>query len=389
MSNVDLETLRPHPLLETYVQSDFSRNYREMRKHARRPYSLLRVIQGLASKPSKLDGYEMETSQELHALDRSRDMSGILIPSEALAVWRRDLSTGMTGAPIQTTVQPAVLPFLRAKTVCGRLGATLLDNLTSTGNLGNLQLPRTTVGGVASWAAETGVGTDADQTLDKAMTLAPKRITASTVVSRQLILQSSVDIENYIANDLSSAIGVAIDSVAINGTGTAPQPLGLLHYPSNTAGAYLYDHLSAPVTFAGAASWPKILAFELALEQGLIQDDGSFGWAVSPTVRDRWQQIAKVTGYPTFLWENSDEDDLEPGRVNGRRSISSTQLPAGQVIFGKWSELVIANWTGLEIMVDPFSLATTSEVRIRVTALIDIGLKHALSFCASADSGAQ
>ena len=371
---------RATPLLSTQEVSDFSRNFQEMQIRCRRPYSLGKVIRNLASsKP--LDGFENEIQQELKTLIRARNVSGTLVPIEALA--RRDLT--ISNIPtVQTTVEPQAIPFLRAKTVCGKLGATIIDGLTG----GNLKMPRTTVGGIASWLPETGAGTDSDQSLDS-FTLIPKRITASTVVSRQLVLQSSLDIQDYLVGDLSNAIAVAVDNAAINGTGTAPQPLGIMHYPFNASGSYAYDHRSANVTFGGAATWPNVLAFEKILEQGLIQnDDGSFGWAVDPTVRDRWQQIAKVATYPAFLWENTGDDDTF-GRVNGRRAISSTQLPAGQVLFAKWSELIIASWIGVEILVDQYSLATTAELRIRVSLLADIGFKHALAFCASSDSGAQ
>jgi hypothetical protein len=142
------------------------------------------------------------------------------------------------------------------------------------------------------------------------------------------------------------------------------------------------------VTFGGPASWASVLSFEKILEQGLIQNDGTFGYAVDPTVRDKWQQVAKLAGYPSFLWENL-PDDLDFGRVNGRRAISSTQLPAGQVLFGKWSELLVCTWLGVEVFVDPYSLATAAEVRVRVNLLADIGFRYALAFCCSSDSGAQ
>jgi HK97 family phage major capsid protein len=92
----------------------------------------------------------------------------------------------------------------------------------------------------ASWLPETGPGTDSDQSFDS-FTLIPKRIAASTVVSRQLILQSSPDIESFVANDISKAIGVAVDNAALNGSGAAPQPRGILNVPANASGAYLYD----------------------------------------------------------------------------------------------------------------------------------------------------
>lgn len=148
---------RPHPLLSTNETSDFSRNFREMQKHAKRPYSLLRILRSFCTQPQKLDGFEMEVDQELSNLSRGRNVTGRLVPIEALSSWRRDLT--IPGLPVvQTTVADEILPFLRAKTVCGRLGATLLDGLTG----GNLKLPRTTVGGIASWLPETGGGADSD-----------------------------------------------------------------------------------------------------------------------------------------------------------------------------------------------------------------------------------
>jgi HK97 family phage major capsid protein len=376
-------TDRPHPLLATDEHSDFNRNFRELQIRARRPYSLTRVLRSFCKTPPRLDGFEMEVHEELASLNRARTPVGKLVPIQALSTLKRDLSVAGYPQIVQTTVGDQIIPFLRAKTVCGRLGSTIIDGLTG----GNVRLPRAIVGGMASWLPEVGAGSDADQSLDS-FVISPKRISGSTVMSRQLVLQSSPDIEAFIANDIANAIGVAVDAAAINGTGTAPQPLGILHYPANASGSYTYASRSANITFGGPATWPKVLAFELALEQGLIvNDDGSFGWAVDPTVRDKWQQTAKVAGYPSFLWENTDDDTF--GRVNGRRAISSTQLPAGQVILGKWSEMIIASWVGVEVLVDPFSLAASAELRVRVSLLADIQFRYPLAFCASSDSGAQ
>ena len=244
-----------------------------------------------------------------------------------------------------------------------------------------------TAGGVASWQPEIGAGTDSDQSFD-CFTLIPKRITGSTVLSRQLVLQSSPDIEAFVAYDLTTAIGVAVDNAALNGSGTAPQPLGILYYPANPSGSYTYASRSANVTFGGPATWPNVLAFERILEEGLITNDGTYGWAVDPSVRDKWQQVQKATNYAVYLWENTG-DDTTFGRVNGRPALSSTQLPAGQVIFAKWSEMLICSWIGIEIQADPFSLARSAEIRIRATMLCDIGFRYPLAFCCSSDSGAQ
>jgi hypothetical protein len=209
---------RPQTLLPTTRISDFSRNFAELEKRARRPYSIVKVIRDITSGRPHLDGFEMEVSQELQALNRGRNVNGTLVPMEALAPWRRDLTTVLP--VIQTSVEPeAPISFLRAKTICGRLRATLIDGLVS-GQLGNLKLPRATGGGVAQWQPEVGGSPDSDQNFDSITSVA-KRITGSTVLSRQLILQSSPDIEDFVKNDLSAAIGVAVDNAAINGNGTA------------------------------------------------------------------------------------------------------------------------------------------------------------------------
>ena len=152
---------------------------------------------------------------------------------------------------------------------------------------------------------------------------------------------------------------------------------------------YTYSSRSTNVTFGGPASWPNVLLFEKFLEQGNIVNDGTFGYATDPLVHDKWQQAPKLAGYPSFLWENTGYPADTFGHVNGRRSISSTQLTNGQVIFGKWSEMLICSWIGLDIMVDPFSLATTAELRVLVSLLADIQFRYPLAFSCSSDSGAQ
>ena len=377
---------RPRPLLRTTQVSDFAPNLHEMERRSRRPYSLVSLIRSMSTTPPKLGALELEVDQELRALNPHRNVVGRLVPIDVLS---RDLSigSGTGGVTVQTTVGDKVIPFLRARTVCGQLGATLMDGLTN----GNVKLPRAIVGGIASWLPEIGSGTDTDQSFDS-FTAIPKRIQASTIVSRQLVYQSSPDIEAFIAADLANAIAVAVDNAALNGTGVAPQPLGIWNYPANAFGSFVYSSRSTNVTFGGPTTWANVLLFEKYLQQGNIVNDGTFGYATDPLCRDKWQQASKQAGatpYPVYLWENTGDPSDTFGRVNGRRAISSTQIPGSKVIFGKWSEMLICSWLGVDVHVDPFSLATTGELRIQVSLLADIQFRYPLAFCCSTDSGAQ
>jgi len=95
---------RPHTLLPTNQVSDFSRNFAQLEKHSKRPYSLRKVIRELSDKPARLSGFEMEVSQELQSLNPARQNTGALVPIEAFGVQRRDLTIGSGFAPVvQTT----------------------------------------------------------------------------------------------------------------------------------------------------------------------------------------------------------------------------------------------------------------------------------------------
>src|SRR5215831_1960290 len=96
---------RPRTLLPTNQVSDFSRNFAQLEKHSKRPYSLRKVIRELSDKPARLTGFELEVSQELQSLNSARQNTGALVPIEAFRVQRRDLTIG-TIPTVQTTVSP-------------------------------------------------------------------------------------------------------------------------------------------------------------------------------------------------------------------------------------------------------------------------------------------
>src|SRR5215831_15641133 len=101
----------PHPLLQTDDHSDFTRNFREMQRHSKRPYSLTRVLRSYCKTPPKLDGFELEVHDELQSLNRTRSPVGKLVPIQALSTLRRDLTIGGYPQVVQTTVGDQIIPF--------------------------------------------------------------------------------------------------------------------------------------------------------------------------------------------------------------------------------------------------------------------------------------
>ena len=50
------------------------------------------------------------------------------------------------------------------------------------------------------------------------------------------------------------------------------------------------------------------------------------------------------------------------------------------IIFGNFSDLLIGNWNGLDIVVDPFTEAAKRQVRLVTSLWTDIAVRHAESF---------
>jgi hypothetical protein len=285
----------PHPLLSTTQPSDFHRNFATFEKHAKKPYSLAKVIREMVKQPARVTGFEMEVDQELRSLSHDNECVGTMIPLSMLS--RRDLT--VPGFPaVQTSVGEDVAPFLRYKSVTGRLGATLLNDLAG----GPWNLPRATATGGATWQGEITPATPANALFD-AITLTSTRITANSVASKQLLDQSQVDIEAFVINELTNAISTEVDRVVLNGSGVGAQPVGILNLPVNTAGNYNYASRSPDVTFGGPATWASILKFEDTIDNGaqVHNLDGTYGWVSSGDVRLKWMQAAKVATYPEFL----------------------------------------------------------------------------------------
>jgi hypothetical protein len=332
--------------------------------------------------PSAGTSFELEVSQELRALNRGQNALATLIPMEVLS--RRDLSVGGYPVAVQTSVEPEIIPFLRYKSVTGRLGATLLTDLIG----GSWQLPRATGTGGATWLPETGGASTNEAAFDQ-VTLSASRISANSIVSKQLVAQAQPDIEQFLIDELSAAIAVEVDRVVVNGSGVAPIPTGILALPVNPANTYNYNARSPNVTFGGPASWATVLQFETTLDEGaqVHNVDGSYGWAAGPGVRSKWMATPKVATYPSFLWEQSDNEI--DGSVAGRRAVNSSQMPAGSVIFGRWSDCMIASWAGIDIEVNPYTYAVAGKYLISVNLLAGVNFRYSSAFVSSSDSASQ
>jgi HK97 family phage major capsid protein/HK97 family phage prohead protease len=342
-----------------------------------RGFSIVKAIRDVAT-IGKLEGLEKEACEAVaKKVNRSVSGLGFILPWEVMAISAADRAVRAQRSLNATTATAggftvgtdvlgsSLIELLRNNMVFNQLGAQSLSGLQ-----GNVAIPRHTGGATAYWLPEGGTVTRSQQTFGQ-LALAPKRLVAATAYDKQLLSQSSIGVESFVRGDLTQVIALKKDAACINGLGAAGEPLGIL----NATGV-------GTVTFGAAATWAKVVEFETttATANALA---GSVHYLTSPATKGKWKTAAKVSGQAIFLWEDFD-------MVNGYSAAATTQMPSGdKVIFGNFADFIIADWEGLDVVVDPYTLSLAGQISLVLTTHTDNGIRHAASFTVSTDSGAQ
>jgi HK97 family phage major capsid protein len=332
-----------------------------------RQFSFLRAINAMANPTDKAAqaaaGFEREVS-DAAARAAGKAAQGIFVPAEVL---RRDLNVGTAsaGGNLVATdlLAGSFIDLLRNRTVAIRAGATSMNGL-----VGNIAIPKQTGAATAYWVAESGAPTESQQTLGQ-VSMSPKTVGAYTDFSRKLMLQSSIDVENMVRNDLALVLALAIDAAAFYGTGLNNQPTGI----KPTTGINTKDFAADTPTFAEIVGMESEVAADNA-------DVGNMAYVMNAAMRGALKSATKFgTGTSDTIWE--------PGNtVNGYRTEVSNQIANGDVFFGNFADLMIGFWSGLDLMVDPYSNSTSGTVRVVALQDVDVAVRHAVSFCRGANT---
>lgn len=336
----------------------------------KREYSLTRAIQAAISKNWSKAGFEAEVSAEL-ARKLKMEPQGFFVPQNivaqraAMQMQRDLLTTGSTANLVPTDhMGSEFIDLLRNQAVVASLGARILTGLS-----GNVDIPKQTAGQSGSWLAEGGAPTAADQTFGT-LALSPKTVAADTNIGMQAIIQSNPSIEALVMADLMAAINLSVDLAAIDGTGSSNQPTGIL----NTSGIGSVDMSVA----GGNLSWANVVELETDVAAANA-DLASMAYLTNATVVGTLKTTKKDAGSGIFLLEN--------GQLNGYNVARSNQVPAATIIFGAFSQLILAFWGAFDLMVDPYTLSANRKVALRATQLCDIGVRYAGAFSASENIG--
>lgn len=345
-----------------------------------RQFSLLKAIGGAAGLQGVDWGRERELQAEL-AKRSGKKPQGVLVPLEVFErpVEQRVLTTtnpaAGPGSNIISTdyMGSQFIDILRNTLVTKRMGARVLNGLQ-----GNVDIPRRKASGTAGWVAENGALSAADIQFDKVQ-LTPKHAGALTELSRNMILQTSPDVETLVREDFALILAEAVDGVAIQGGGSN-EPTGILETSGigdvamGTNGLALSDGDDL-VDLIGA------VADENA-------EQGSLAFLTNTSVRSALMKLKDGDGryygldylfqkFPRYF-SNLVPSDLDKGTSTGVCSA---------MIFGNWNDLLLGYWSAFDILVNPYESTAYSKGNVQVRAMLtcDVAVRHAESFAAIQD----
>lgn len=340
-----------------------------------REFSLLRAMSAAATGKWDKAGLEREVSEELEKR-HGRAAAGFFVPTDLIARAYSKSNAANGGNVIENDFREDLfIELLRNRLAVAQLGATVLDGL-----VGDITIPKHLTGNTVQWVDENGSATESNATFGQ-MSLKPKTVTANTELSRKFILQSSLSAEQFARSELLKAMMLGIDLAAINGKGTGNEPTGIL----NTAGIGAVE-IGAN---GGAPEWKHIVALESAIAAANA-DIGDLAYITNARVRGLLKTKLKADGVSGYIWQ----DGATP--LNGYRCAVSNQIPSNltkgtaankcsPLIFGNWSDLMIAHWGVLDVIVDPYTKSTAGAVRITTLQDVDIAVRHVESFAAIKD----
>jgi HK97 family phage major capsid protein len=307
-------------------------------------------------------GRELEISAELARLEQ-RSTDGILAPYSIFERRATITTTAPAGGPGSNLIGTdhlggQYIDLLREANPFAGLGVRTISGL-----VGNAEIPKAKTSTVVGWTGENTAFPDTDAAFDK-VTLSPKHVGALTSYSRNMLLQSSPDIESILRSDLAQVLGLEVARATINGTGTNAQPLGIL----NQTGI---QEITLPVD---STPDPIPIQFVPALANALF------------TANVRNVAFLANSGFKLTVDNLLTADGLPIGAATFFRNyphVWTSLVPADRImIAGDFSDVIQGTWSSVEILINPYmeSAYTKGNVALRIVLTMDVAVRHPESF---------
>ena len=317
-----------------------------------RNFSLVRAIRAIANN-QQMDEFTAAVIAEGKEENRKAGISSqgqIQLPST-----RATVTVASEGEDVVVTDLLDILTPLRAKNVMAQAGAKIMGNL-----VGNVQVPIMTASNV-TWEGEISDAKDGAPSFSH-ITLTPHRLTAYIDISKQMLVQDSLDVENTIRQDLIAAINSKLESTIL-GDGDGKEGGAVVIAPEG-----MFNVLT-PTTVSDFAG---ICDVEADIEDANVL--GECKYVMSNKCKAALRGMIKGTNATGMVYEN--------GSVDGTEALNTSNVASTNYIYGDWSNLAIGSWGGIDLTVDPYTRAAAGQVRLVVNAFFDAKVLREEAFAA-------
>lgn len=251
--------------------------------------------------------------------------------------------TGVSGVHdevVETEIQ-GILEPLYAKSVLAELGVKWYTGLPQ----GDIQVP--VMGkGTVGWADEVAAAS-AGGNVFSAVLLQPKRLTAYVDISKQLLNQDTIGVENAIRRDIVNAINDKLEATIFSdNAGDATKPAGIFYDSS------VFD----------ASTFKAVVDLEAKVESNNVY--GDMKYLLSTGAKADLRAMPKSTKNTQLV--------MEGGEIDGTPAVVTSNVEgAGYYAYGNFENLAVASWGDIDITVDEYTQAVNGCVRLVVNAYFD------------------
>lgn len=351
-----------------------------------RQFSLAKVIDAkLNQKP--ITGLEKELVDDAQAEARSNGfkVEGIYLDQRILNALgeKRAMSVGSSTAGGNTVQTDKVGWFdaLYAKRVLAQLGVKYFSGLSN-----NVDLTGLSTGVTTYWGTEVATLSDGSPvTASRSMT--PKKLGAYVPMSNQLLIQNP-QLEGHVLNSMMEAIYVAVEAAYINGSGASGQPTGLL----GTSGIQNV----AMGTNGGAPTLAKLLELveKLGTANARVED---LKFLINPKVEGKLKQTSIDSGSGAMIMAYQQYFNGQPGVIDGKITAITSNVPSNldkgtstgvcsAIICGQFDKSVIGQFGGMDLIIDPYTLAANAQTRLIANTYWDMAWEQPAVFGAILDA---
>ena len=328
-------------------------------------YSVGNAIRGCIDK--KYRGFEHEISQDMQRNQELKNEHGIIVPIQAV-LGSRAMSVGSNAGNVSDISDASkLIPFVQKTGVYNSIGLTVFEGFSS-----DVKIPKGTSASTTEFISLDGTSSiSATDPTMSSVSFSPTYLASLTEVSHKLLLQSSVDMDNYLRNLISESISNKLDLAVIEGSGSSNQPTGMM----NATGINTETYTSA-IAYSDLANALKTLADDDIPLNGL-------SWIVNPQEYATLQVKDKGTDTGQFLLEasNNPNDINQVGTMLGYPVYVSKHVTAGEVCLTRAQHSALGFFGGIELDVDPYYDFAKGNVGIRGLQAFDFQVLNALSIC--------